>query len=439
MNAEPLKVRLVSHASLIIETPDCRIWTDPWLFGRAFNDSWALLGPVAFEEEWLAGIDYLWISHEHPDHFHLPTLASLPASFCERVTVLFQQNNSDKMFEAFRKLGFPRHRALPHRQVVALTNETRVYCYQAVPMDSALAVLAGGQCVLDVNDVELNRRDCATIAGDVGQADVVLNQFSIAGYAGLTDRDRHLPELAARVVDTVIANHRDLGAGLTVPIASFVYFCRDDNRYVNAYANKPDAVADRLVAEGLGARVMFPGDELTVGLAENDAPARARWSGVYADLDSLAYEGPGHVAREEVEAAFRECSSLLGERYPRWLLRRLGEVTVRVADLGVTLRFNLARGTIVEVAGSPDVEVNSQPLQLVFARPFGMQTLGVSARLRVYRSTRSWRLHRILFSMWNAEVYLRPRYLFTAANWRFLRSHLSGGLNQIAHRLSLMR
>jgi hypothetical protein len=83
--------------------------------------------------------------------------------------------------------------------------------------------------------------------------------------------------------------------------------------------------------------------------------------------------------------------------------------------------------------------VNSQPLEFTFAQPFGLQTLGVSARLRLRRSSRNWTLHRILFSLNNAEIYLRPRYLFTRRNLKFIRSRLRGGLNQLTYQLARMR
>jgi UDP-MurNAc hydroxylase len=440
-----VKIQLVSHASVIVETEDCVIWTDPWLFGKAFNDSWSLLGPAAWDEAWLAGIDFLWISHEHPDHFHIPTLRSLPDAFKQRVTVLFQQNNSDKMFEAFSRLGFTRHRALPHRSACQLTESTSVYCYQVLPMDSALAVTSGGACVLDLNDTEVNARDCRTIHQDLGRVDVVLNQFSVAGYAGLADRARHLGELAASVLENVAENHKALHAGCTIPIASFIYFSAEDNRYVNAFGNTPERVVTHLAARGLETAVLFPGDVFDSDTTHDSTHALARWADVYAGLDALPYEATKRVALTEIEAAFHDCARDLHDKYPGWLLRRLEPITLRIPDLARTIRFSLANATFEageaseQTTDDPDLEVNSQPLHLVFASTFGMQTLGVSARLVVHRSTRSWRLHRILFSMYNAEIYLRARYLLTGKNFRFARTHLSGGLSQILHRLSLMR
>src|SRR5262245_51068490 len=66
----PIKIALVCHASAVIETADAVVWSDPWLSGTAFNDSWALLPPPppGLPEAWIPKVTHLFISHEHPDH-----------------------------------------------------------------------------------------------------------------------------------------------------------------------------------------------------------------------------------------------------------------------------------------------------------------------------------------------------------------------------------
>ncbi len=53
--------------------------TDPWLEGRCYSGSWALDRKLT-DSERAAVLDaeYIWISHGHPDHFHIPSLATLP-------------------------------------------------------------------------------------------------------------------------------------------------------------------------------------------------------------------------------------------------------------------------------------------------------------------------------------------------------------------------
>src|SRR5262245_58532602 len=112
-----MRITLICHASVVIETSDTVIWTDPWLFGKAFNDSWSLLPEAKFDTALYDKIKFVWVSHEHPDHFHIPTLKSLPQEFKNRVTLLFQKNNSDKMPNAFRKLGFSNIKLMPNRKI----------------------------------------------------------------------------------------------------------------------------------------------------------------------------------------------------------------------------------------------------------------------------------------------------------------------------------
>lgn len=436
-----MKVQLVSHASVIVESADTRIWSDPWLQGKAFNESWTLFPPAAWDARWLDRIDYLWISHEHPDHFHIPTLKTLPAAFKERVTVLFQQNNSDKMFHAFGKLGFRRHRALPHRETVSLTPRTAVYCHQEGQMNSCLAVRSDGKNVLNVNDAEIRTPDCRIIHRDIGSCDVVLNQFSIAGYSGFQEHDEHLPQQAAAILRNVVDNHRDLGARVTIPFASFVYFSAADNRFINNYANRPANVVAALHAEGFEAAVLYPGDTFDTESVHDSAEALGRYEEVFRRFDELPFDPPQRVEMETIAKAFQDLAGHLKGKYPSIVLGMLQPFTVRIPDLELTVRFEIRSGEWrrVEPESTPDLVINSQPLYFAFAFPYGVQTLGVSARYALVRNYRNWQLHRILFSMNNAEVYLRPRYFFTARNLAYLRKRFWGGTGQLVRRIQTMK
>ncbi|MBL8971465.1 MAG: MBL fold metallo-hydrolase [Myxococcales bacterium] len=434
-----MQIELVSHASVVLRTADAAIWTDPWRTSKVFNNSWTLLVPAAPLD--LDGVDYLWISHEHPDHFNIPTLRALPDSFKRRVVVLFQANNSDKMFAALHQLGFPNTRALPHREIVHLRGDTRVYCYQVGQMDSCLAVLAGRDTALNINDAEAGPRDCAIIRADIGPARVVLNQFSLAGYGGEHDPADRLPGKARQILANMIANHRDLGAELTIPIASFVYFSSVDNAYMNAYANTPRDVADAFARARLQLAVLAHGDIYTVGQPHDNTAALRRYDEIYAELPHLPKDPVPPASLADISAALARLGERLRDRYPPLLLRAwLRPVTLELVDLGATIELDLPRGHLRLTPGAaPDVSLHAQPLLFALQHPFGLQTLGVSARLRVHANLANWRRHRILLSMYNAELYLRPRLLFTRRNLDFLRARLHGGLGQLRDQLARIR
>ena len=434
-----MEIRLISHASVVIST-DVSIWTDPWLFGKAFNDSWSLLPEPAMDESLYESVDYIFISHEHPDHFHIPTLKSLPEEFKSRVTILFQENNSDKVFKALNRLGYPNTRALPHDKVVELTPETKVYCYQNGSMDSGLGVMSGGKTVFNINDCEINEKDCKRIRRSLGKIDVALNQFSIAGYSGYVDREKHLPGQAEGVLKKMLSNHIDLQAAVTIPFASFIYFSSEDNCYINQYGNKPQDAYDYFVSHGQKMAVLFPGDTYAVGTEHDSTSALERFRSIYSDESAFSIDKSVPKSLDEIQTAYQKLAAHLHDKYPKFLLRRLKPVTVKIPDLDTTVTFSVADGELREDPGAdPDLIVKSQPLHFGFSFPYGIQTLGVSARYTLIRNFPNWRKHRILFAFNNAELYLRPRFLFTGKNLSFFWNRLPGAMNQLAYRFKVMR
>jgi len=435
-----MKIKLISHASVIFTTEDCRIWTDPWLFGKAFNDSWSLDPPPAWDPSWLNDITLLWISHEHPDHFHIPTLKSLPAEFKGRVKLLYQQNNSDKMWEAFRRFGFQNFQSLPHRKLSQVTKQTEVYCHQIGNMDSMLAVRDGSLTVLNVNDCEINTSDCRRVIHDLHRVDVVLNQFSLAGSTGSPDHVHVLKRVADNILKIMIENHKDLGAKVTIPIASFMYFSCTDNRHINDSANRISDVYRHFNENGLETAILYPGDQYIGGEPWNSQAALEHFEKDSKQEEQRQYSEPVIVRLEEIASALKKTSERLHDRYTALVVRRLKPVMAFLPDLNKTIRFSVANGKLEEVASGTeaDITVNSQPLLFAFSSSFGIQTLGVSGRYFIHRNHTNWRRHRILFAMDNAEIFLRPKYLFSRKNIRFLIERFPGAWNQMRYKLARM-
>jgi hypothetical protein len=76
----PFKLKTLGHASIALyrdgEAP--LLLTDPWLVGSVYWRSWWLQHcPDAAELDWLSGAANVYITHEHPDHFHMPSVRRL--------------------------------------------------------------------------------------------------------------------------------------------------------------------------------------------------------------------------------------------------------------------------------------------------------------------------------------------------------------------------
>jgi UDP-MurNAc hydroxylase len=95
-----MQIDMIGHATLFIETQDCKILMDPVLwdpFCEGLNESCPKREVMT---ENLPDFDFLVISHQHLDHFDIRSLAYLP----KKVDVLIPQ---DKLIEdCLRQLGY---------------------------------------------------------------------------------------------------------------------------------------------------------------------------------------------------------------------------------------------------------------------------------------------------------------------------------------------
>jgi UDP-MurNAc hydroxylase len=106
-----MKIQFISHAGFVVKTNGVSIFVDPWTTGKTFNNGWALLSPagkVNYDE-----IDYIFVSHEHPDHFNFPTLNSIGLENRSRIKILYQKHASSRLKDAFIKLKFSEVIELP--------------------------------------------------------------------------------------------------------------------------------------------------------------------------------------------------------------------------------------------------------------------------------------------------------------------------------------
>jgi hypothetical protein len=431
-----MEITLVSHASVVIDAGGIKIWTDPWIFSRVFNNSWSLLGKPAYSQEILNDIQYLWISHEHPDHFNIPTLKSLPDEFKKRVVILFQHQNSEKIFSALRSFGFANFQSLPNDRPVFLAGGVDVYCYQASFGDSCLGVRHAGEVVFNINDAELSSSDCRRVLKNLGKIDLILNQFSLAGYNGYLHYERVLPALAQEKLSRLLTNHRDLDPKVTVPFASFVYFSSEDNRFLNRYANSPEAVASFMQENGCRVRFLVPGEAASVSdLAMSKDGSEKRglilWQEIYERIDSLEYTVDPPVEFDELQRLAKEFTSSLKKYFPEILLRRVKPLKFYLRDLGLVAQFDLVNGSLKQLAEPQeraDILVNSQPLAASFKFPFGFETLAVSGRFLVQHNFKNWQLLKSITILWNNQIYLRPRYLLNGKMLRYLGARIRSGL-----------
>lgn len=93
-----------AHASVSIEIDGINIISDPWLIGSCFaNGWWHAFPPSAEAIERLINSDFIYISHNHPDHLHIPTLEK----YVEKSKLILVPNFQSRSVEnLLRRIGF---------------------------------------------------------------------------------------------------------------------------------------------------------------------------------------------------------------------------------------------------------------------------------------------------------------------------------------------
>src|SRR5258708_39572746 len=137
------------NASLEIACDDRPLLvTDPWLFGTAYFGSWALERAVdARQRARVLAAPFVWISHGHPDHLHLPSAESLD----RRSEILLPDHYRPEMRDWFASRGF-RTRVLRYKKWTELAPGLRVMCLNNENLDAILVIEAGGALMINKND-----------------------------------------------------------------------------------------------------------------------------------------------------------------------------------------------------------------------------------------------------------------------------------------------
>ncbi|HKX29000.1 MAG TPA: MBL fold metallo-hydrolase [Blastocatellia bacterium] len=192
---KPLTVTMVSHACLRIEGEFGSLLCDPWFLNEPIYNftTWKFPAAVIPPSEVVAGLDYLFITHSHEDHFHIPSLDLIP----REVTVLLPEYEGHPGMRAqhiervCRALGFHRIRKLRPWQTAALGGGAELTVLPPDPnrphdWENAGFVIEDEGCKLvNVNDNIGDEEHFARIARRFGRFDLGLVQTTgVSMYPG---------------------------------------------------------------------------------------------------------------------------------------------------------------------------------------------------------------------------------------------------------------
>jgi hypothetical protein len=318
-----LKAQTFGHACLAVyregEWPV--LLTDPWLVGSAYWRSWWLQHyPSAEEIDWLAGAAHVYVTHEHPDHFHTPSIRRLGAGPAYLFPDLAERGFLDYLSER----GY-RAAAAPPMRWLALGKGVSILSLPVWNDDSLLLIDTPNALILNLNDAKPLPpvlRAIRRVAERIDKPRVLLCSYSPASLVNSFIDDSGIVSLrpARHYVDYVCRLCDRLGVDHYVPFASQAVFQRGDSTWANAYSTTFDDLRRYWRSR---ARLLPPYTTLDL----DDFSYVSVSPGHYRTIDPATLaQRTGQRAAEEAAAEISPEDAALLERKLnafRWLLRAL--------------------------------------------------------------------------------------------------------------------
>ena len=355
-----MRITFLGHAGFLVETESAILIADPWLSpSGAFDSSWFQFPRnhhlAALVQEKLADgtkSRYLYLSHEHKDHFDKAFLDSIQ---CRDFTVLLPNFQRKALAEVMA--GYECHDLVladDQAEIPISGGTVKLYLDDSeLNRDSAILIKADGQAFLNLNDCRITDA-LPVIRRAEGAIDVLAMQFSGANwhpvcydypperYAAIsTKKVRAKFHSVAQAVKTVAPDWYLPSAGppcFLDPMLLDINF-QPVNIFPPAWA-LTRFLDRRFPAGGTAWPELMPGDvlDVTSAVVRADGAERVDEAGFRAYVQGYAAEYAGF---------FRARQQLYGDWEPADLLRRLGEdlrVKLAALDLHDRILTNLYFG-----------------------------------------------------------------------------------------------
>jgi L-ascorbate metabolism protein UlaG (beta-lactamase superfamily) len=142
-----MQIRAIGHAGVAIHASGQHLLCDPWWNGPAYVGQWQQWPPPRVEPQDRDSVQWIYISHGHEDHLHLPTLRTINKD----ATLVIPRFRDTGMRDCLGALGFKRILEIGHgeRRILAPGFTATMYVNRT---DSILSLEAEGRTLVNAND-----------------------------------------------------------------------------------------------------------------------------------------------------------------------------------------------------------------------------------------------------------------------------------------------
>ena len=383
-----MKIKFVNHSSFIIEYNNISIISDPWFEGKVFNNGWDLMSKTKFSYDDFKDIDYIWFSHEHPDHFYPPNLKKIPAEYKKNITVLFQNTIDGRVTNYCRNAGFKEVIEMDKNKYYKLGEGFEVRCEHFSEGDSWIVYNTGDIVTLNTNDCGITNIDQVNdLKKKVPKVDILLTQFSYAYWAGNVDEIEFRKKVADDKLMWMKFQCDHLKPKVTIPIASYIYFCHEENYYLNDSVNTAEKTYNFLKNNtNTIPVVLYNGDEYTYPEQWDSLKSIQQYKNDFSkiDLNKDLLVKNVRVELKELEDQVKIFVDDLKKSNNFMLIWFLRDVKIHLMDYDKTFIFSIKdylKETKLDY-NDCDVSMSSESFLFCLKFPYGTDTTQINGRLQ---------------------------------------------------------
>ena len=359
-------IKLVNHAcfSFYFDGKGCLV--DPWFGGSIFNSSWKLASEGGEAPD---NLKYIFITHEHPDHLHWPTLSRLASP---DITVVLCERNNDNVESNLKKLGYT---------VLSIPDKVKhdlgglSFEFFRSGHDHTLVFEKDNFVMVNQNDCQLGHIQATELKVKYPNIDIWWMQFSLAGYYGNPDNEDALISAQAKHKNMFSSYKNILNPKVSIPFASFINFCRKENLELNNYRVKLQDILD----ENTQVQILYKDDIfLEENYEDRNLQNIVNWENAFNT--SVDIETPT-TTRLDFEKVFQDFCLKYSPQ---------GQLQFELFDdVGCVLNFT-DKTVKFQTPTTPIAKVCLFDLQELFKNLWGADTMNITSCFHVYMEE-AWR------------------------------------------------
>ncbi len=389
-----MSLAFINHASILIKGKNKSVLSDPWYKGEAFHSGWKLIVENNDEEilALIEQINYIWISHEHPDHFSIQFLKKFKQQLLENnVCFLFQETKDKRVIGWLIKEGFKVQELLDNTWF-DIEENFKIKVVKDEFYDSALIAEVDGVRIFNLNDcpIHSNKR-IQELHKNQGDCDILLTQFSYAAWKGGRENKSWRESSAQEKLQSVVDQANGLNAKIIVPFASFVRFSNQLNSYLNDSVNTPQKTVEFIRVKTKAKCVfMAPFDWISLDYKNvNESQVSTDfWEERFQSIANLPLDSyEKKIDPSELAILYKQYLDRIKKKNSWRLIKLIGmfrlfgafqPIVIRLLDQDISVLVNTVEESLSISFEKPDVEMHSESLAFILKNPFGFDTLTVN-------------------------------------------------------------